>query len=217
MCVSMWQLSFSVEVEFGASDLSRASSPCGDPVVCELCPCLRNAPWRHLSTSCSVVVHLSSPSSQAWRCWNQATPPSWCTTWTVCTGNPGRSCSTRAPPAWASTSWVVKTARASLSPSSWRAARPTWAESWSAVTRSCRWVNVLGCVGKNSTMSPAVILSLFHGSNFKVRSNTKNLMLNHWQKWSQTRSAKCGDLAVGKIPSVSDCSALIIASVFPVY
>lgn len=58
MCVSMWQCSFSVEVEFGASDLSRASSPCGDPVVCELRPCLRKAPLRHLSTSCSAVIHL---------------------------------------------------------------------------------------------------------------------------------------------------------------
>lgn len=125
MCVSMWQCSVSAEVEFGASDLNRASSPSGDLVVCELCPCLRRAPLRRLSTSCSVVIHLSPPSSQAWRCWNQATPPSWCTIWTVCTGNPGRSCSTRAPPAWASTSWVVKMARGSLSPSSWPAARPT--------------------------------------------------------------------------------------------
>lgn len=50
------------------------------------------------------------------------------------TGSQGKCCSTKAPQAWVSTLSAGKTARASLSPSSWQEGQPTWVESWGGVT-----------------------------------------------------------------------------------
>lgn len=160
------KLPFQSKLNWGQVILSRAPSPCGAPVVFEL-RCLSKAPLRLLSTYRTIVSNSPSSIAQSWRCWNLPTPPSWCTISTVYTGNPGRLCSTKARQAWASTSWAVKMARVSLSPSSWQEGLLTWVESWREVTRSYRWVSPLSLidtwhthVGKHSKVSPIISLVL---------------------------------------------------------
>lgn len=139
------ELPFPSELNWGQVILSRAPYPCGAPVVFER-RCLSKASLRLLSTYRAIVVHLSVLHHPSWRCWNPLTLRSSCTIWTVYTGNPGRSCFTKAPRAWASTLWAAKMARASLSPSSWQEGPLTWVESWGEVTRSYRWVSHLSLI-----------------------------------------------------------------------
>lgn len=143
VCVCVWacdKFPFLSQLNWGQVILSRAPSPCGAPPVFEL-RCLSKASLKLWSIYLAIVLHLSALGSLSWRCWNPTTPPSLCTISTVCTGNPGRWCSRKAPRAWASTSWAVKTERASLSLSSLPEGPPTWVESWGEVTRSYRWVD----------------------------------------------------------------------------
>lgn len=114
------QLLFQSKLNWGQVILSRAPSPRGAAVVFELRR-LSEAPVKRFVAPPRDRIGIRSNltvSPQSWRCWNRPTPPSWCTISTVCTGNPGRWSCTKAPRAWASTSWAAKTARASLSPSS---------------------------------------------------------------------------------------------------